>query len=285
MYFNSLFSVYFTLIPLWFAVRYKMRVVLAPRGMLGAGALKFSKRKKKLVLFVLKILGFPSKIIWHGTASTEILEIKKCFGEKIQVKLAANISAKMPEFLIAKQKEETELNLFFLSRISQKKNLIDAINYLKEIKDCYKINFSIIGPIGEKSYWEKCKLLINNLPKHITVNYLGAIPNLKLSPILKQQHVMLLPTFHENFGHVILEAFQHGCPVILSDQTPWKNLKKKQIGYDLPLNTPQNFVKAIEIFVKMNEKEFHQWSLKAFNFAKKFCDNKEIIESNKRLFI
>jgi glycosyltransferase involved in cell wall biosynthesis len=285
VYFNSLFSVYFTLLPLWFAVKYNMRVVLAPRGMLGAGALNLSKRKKQVVLWFLKMSGIPNKIIWQGTASTEILEIKKCFGEKMQVKLAANLSATMPKSLVLKQKEVATLNLFFLSRISEKKNLIGALHYLNQVKDCYQINFSIIGPIGAPAYWEECEVFIKKLPKHITVNYLGAIPNLELPEILKEQQVMLLPTFHENFGHVILEALQQGCPVILSDQTPWLDLEKKKIGYDIALDKPEDFIFAIESLAKMNEEDYQQWSWNAFNFATEFCNNKEIMEANRDLFV
>ena len=285
VYFNSLFSVYFALLPLWFAVKYNMRVVLAPRGMLGAGALNLSKRKKQLVLLFLKMSGIPNKIIWQGTASTEILEIKKCFGEKMQIKLAANLSATMPESLVPKQKEVATLNLFFLSRISEKKNLIGALHYLNQVKDCYQINFSIIGPIGAPAYWEECEVFIKKLPKHITVNYLGAIPNLELPEILKEQQVMLLPTFHENFGHVILEALQQGCPVILSDQTPWLDLEKKKIGYDIALDKPEDFIFAIESLAKMNEEDYQQWSWNAFNFATEFCNNKEIMEANRDLFV
>ena len=284
VYFNSLFSVYFTLLPLWFAVKYNMRVVLAPRGMLGSGALNLKKRKKQLALWFLKMSGISNKIIWQGTASTEVLEIKICFGEKMQVKLAPNLSARTPEFLITKQKEIATLNLFFLSRISEKKNLIGALNYLKEVKECYQINFSIIGPIGEPGYWNECELLINKLPKHITVNYFGAIPNLELPEVLKQQQVLLLPTFNENFGHVILEALQAGCPVILSNQTPWLDLNKKKIGYDIDLDKPEDFISAIECFAKMNEEDYQQWSLNAFNFATEFTNNKDIINANRDLF-
>jgi glycosyltransferase involved in cell wall biosynthesis len=285
VYFNSLFSLYFSLLPLWFAVKYNMRVVLAPRGMLGAGALNLSKRKKQLVLLFLKMSGIPNKIIWQGTANSEILEIKKNFGEKIQVKLAANLSAKMTDVLISKQKEKDTLNLFFLSRISEKKNLVGALKYLNEINSRYHINFSIIGPIGEENYWNECEGLIKNLPKHITIDYLGAIPNLELPEVLKKQEVLLLPTFNENFGHVILEAFQAGCPVILSNQTPWLDLEKKKIGYDISLDNPKDFIFAIEAFANMALEDYQQWSLNAFQFAKDFCNNKEILQENRELFL
>ena len=284
VYFNSLFSTYFTLIPLFFAINYKMRIVLAPRGMLGLGALKLKKRKKQLALYFLKIMGIPKKIIWQGTSITEILEIKKCFGENIHLKLAPNLSAKMTEIFIPKEKEIATLELFYLSRISKKKNLIAALNYLEKVRNCYQINFSIIGPIGEMQYWKECKLLINNLPKHISVNYLGAIPNSELPELLKKQQVLLLPTYNENFGHVILEAFQAGCPVILSNQTPWQDLEKKKIGYDIDLDKPIDFTFAIEYFAKMSEEDYQKWSLNAFNFALNFCNNKAIIDANRDLF-
>ncbi|WP_298780292.1 glycosyltransferase family 4 protein [uncultured Polaribacter sp.] len=284
VYFNSLFSVYFSLLPLWFAVRYKKRVVLAPRGMLGAGALKLSKRKKQVVIWLLKLTGIPKKIAWQGTAVSEIDEINKCFGEDVHTHLAPNLSAKMAVTCIQKEKQENNLKLFFLSRISVKKNLIGALNFLKEVNKQYQITFTIIGPVGEESYWEECELLIKKRPNNITIHVVGAIPNLELPKLLSEQHVLLLPTFHENFGHVILEAFQQGCPVILSDQTPWKLLKEQQIGYDIPLGNSKNFTTAIEVFAKMKEDEYQEWSLNAFDFAKKFCNSKEIIEANRTLF-
>jgi len=285
VYFNSLFSVYFSLLPLCFAVSYKIRVVLAPRGMLGEGALQLNRWRKRLVLLGLKLSGIPNKIIWQGTANSEISEIKKNFGEKIQVKLAPNLSAKMTDVLISKQKEKDTLNLFFLSRISEKKNLVGALKYLNEINSRYHINFSIIGPIGEENYWNECEGLIKNLPKHITVDYLGSFPNLELPEVLKKQQVLLLPTFNENFGHVILEAFQAGCPVILSNQTPWLDLEKKKIGYDISLDNPKDFIFAIEAFANMELEDYHQWSLNAFQFAKDFCNNKEILQENRELFL
>jgi glycosyltransferase involved in cell wall biosynthesis len=46
---------------------------------------------------------------------------------------------------------------------------------------------------------------------------------------------MVLPTYNENFGYVILEALLAGCPVILSDQPPWRDLEARQVGWTIPL--------------------------------------------------
>lgn len=160
----------------------------------------------------------------------------------------------------------------------------DALSYLNPVDSNFKINFSIIGPIGEPSYWKECEVLIKKMPKHIRIKYLGAILNLKLPEVLEKLHVLLLPTFHENFGHVIVEAFQNGCPVILSDLTPWNALEKKGIGFDIPLNTPKNFLQAIENFASMDQSTFNKKSDSTFKFAKENNNTKESIEAYRVLF-
>ena len=45
-----------------------------------------------------------------------------------------------------------------------------------------------------------------------------------------------MPTTHENFGHAVVEAWAHGRPVLLSDQTPWRGLAELDLGWDLQLD-------------------------------------------------
>ncbi|HMT30487.1 MAG TPA: glycosyltransferase, partial [Bacteroidia bacterium] len=69
---NSLFSFYFTILPL-IAVRnlkIKCNVVAGPRGMLSRGALSIKPLKKKIFIEASKIFGLFKNVIWH--ASTEI---------------------------------------------------------------------------------------------------------------------------------------------------------------------------------------------------------------------
>ena len=50
-----------------------------------------------------------------------------------------------------------------------------------------------------------------------------------------RSHALLMPTTHENFGHAVVEAWAHGRPVLLSDQTPWRGLSEAGLGWDVPL--------------------------------------------------
>ena len=66
--------------------------------------------------------------------------------------------------------------------------------------------------------------------------------------------MFFLPTLGENFGHVIAES-----PVLISDQTPWRNLKNHGVGWDLPLNDPDSFRKAIVESANKSSEDYINW--------------------------
>jgi glycosyltransferase involved in cell wall biosynthesis len=285
IYFNSLFSLNFTLKPLLLTRASRTKIILAPRGMLGIGALRIKKRKKQLYLKLFKFIGLNNNIIWHATTISEASEIKRHFGENGNVRTATNLSAVMLGNLGHKIKYINQLNIFFLSRISKKKNLGAALEFLYKVKSECKIRFNIIGPIEDVVYWNECRRIIGEMPLNIQVNYLGAVPNYELKQHLKDQHFMLLPTHHENFGHVIMESWQNACPVIISDKTPWEDLKQKNIGFDIPLEEVENFVNAIEKAAGMDQTEYDRWSKAAFDFAQEYCNNPKAVEASRNLFL
>lgn len=284
IYLNSMFSIKFSMLPLLAALKANKQVVLAPRGMLGQGALRLGSLKKKVFIAAFKLFNIHKKIVWQATAESEKNEIEAVFGKKIKIKIAPNLGKQVVTKPTKNAKVENEVNLFFLSRISKKKNLLAAIQYLKLVESKHIINFDIIGPIEEELYWNDCLNLVKGLNKNVKVNYVGAIPNHDLQKALENYHFMLLPTFNENFGHVIMEAWQNACPVIISDQTPWRDLEDKNIGWDISLDKVDTFVKAIEQTAKMNEEEYIKWSDASFGFAKSFNESPELIEANKKLF-
>ena len=156
-YFNSFFSYKFTSLPLFIVKKVKptAEIILAPRGMLGEGALKIKAPKKKLFIELAKILNFYKNITWHASSELEAKEIKGIFGKKTKnIKVAIDISILPKTEKIEKEKEPNSLRLFFLSRITDKKNLLGAIKILSSISQG-NITYDIIGPVGNQSYWEE----------------------------------------------------------------------------------------------------------------------------------
>lgn len=281
-YFNSLFSVSFTLLPLIIA-RYsplKGKVLLAPRGMLGEGALQIKGFKKTLFIGLSKLGGIFSNIKWHATSEQERKEILKVFPDA-NVLVASNFpdAKEFPSFQ-PKKKEINQLKLFFLSRISEKKNLHFALKILTQIPEPIAVEFDIFGPVEDQEYWKKCQKEINRLQskKNIQVRVLGEVPNDALFSFIKSHHTFLLPTLNENYGHAIVEAFKNGSPVIISNKTPWRGLAGKKAGFDISLQDEEKFKEAIELFAEMDEITFNKWSEGAFQLAKEIVEEEEELQ-------
>ena len=81
-----------------------------------------------------------------------------------------------------------------------------------------------------------------------------------------------------------MEAWQNDCPVVNSDQTPWRKLSDKKIGWDISLDKSDTFVEVIEQVAKMGLGEYTKWSESSFSFAKVFNESPELLEANKTLF-
>ncbi|MFN1835375.1 glycosyltransferase family 4 protein [Balneola sp. MJW-20] len=285
IYINSMLSLNFALKPLM-ALRNRLQdVILAPRGMLGKGALSLKPVKKKLFLWLFRMLGVGKKITWHATSPDEVAEIQEQFGETIKFHTVRNLPSVMPEQCPEKNKEPGDLKLFFLSRISSIKNLSAALEYLAMMDSICTIRFTIFGPLEEPSYWQECCRLIEKLPDHIHVEYRGTLPHPEIEEQINDQHLMILPTLNENYGHVIVEAWQNACPVIISDNTPWKNLEEKSVGFDISLDQPERFVKGIEKMAGMDQKEFERWSNAAFEYGRSITYDEEVLNIYRKMFM
>ncbi len=283
VYFNSLFSVKFTLLPLYF-IKKRMpdgSIILAPRGMLGNGALELKKVKKNIFLKLGKLSGLFSGILWHATTSDEAEDIRNTF-DNAKIVIAENIPRISSGY---SQKEKKDITKFvFISRISKKKNILYAIKILNNLKTGSNIIFDIFGPSEDQNYEQICKIEAENNPGNISVNFKEEIAHNKVINTLKKYHFFLFPTLHENYGHAVFEAFSAGCPVIISDKTPWKNLEEKKIGWDINLQDKDKFRKVIQKCIDMTQEEYDKMSLNAFNFAKNNSANSKSVKQTKKLF-
>ena len=88
------------------------------------------------------------------------------------------------------------------------------------------MTFDIFGPANDPAYWAECEQLISRLPAHVKVHYRELIPNVDVAATLAGYDLFLLPTRGENFGHAIFDALEVGLPVLISDQTPWRELER-----------------------------------------------------------
>ena len=286
-YFNSVFSIALSLRPLRLVRRLKpaARLVLAPRGMLGAGALQIKPLRKKLFLAAARLAGWFRDIRWHVSSEQEAGEVRAVFGPDCEVCVAPNVS--LPELpgWQHRSKASGEVGFYFLSRVSPKKNLFTALRLLAKTDPGSRIRFDIYGPIDDAAYGAQCLDALQQLPPHVAATYHGPLPPEAIRARLAGSHFLLLPTQHENFGHVVLEAFAASCPVILSDQTPWRNLTAQKLGWDLPLHDEAAWVEAIATATEMDEETYRLWSAAAYAHAEAHAGSAASLEANRRVFL
>lgn len=284
LYLNSLFSRLFTVYPLKWKQQGKLKskIVLAPRGMLGDGALAIKSFKKKIFLMVAKSFGWFKDITWQSTSAQESSEIRKRIGKEAQIIEVSNLPKAAGQGQ-AISKKAGELRLCFISRISEKKNLNFAIDILKEI-NTVQIQFDVFGPIEDEIYWGNCRENAKPLPAHITFNYKGSLKPEAIGDTLGNYHALFLPTRNENYGHIIVEALQHGRPVILSDQTPWRDLEKVQVGFDIPLTDKPAFVKAVTTLAGTDQSGFDAITKACRSYISKALNVEAIKNQYKTMF-
>lgn len=262
------------------AKKYHIHVLLAPRGELCEGALNIKKYKKVPYIFVLRMLGLVNKIHFQSTSNEETEAIQSWLKANVKyIHLLDNIPS-IPKITYQKNnKKSGEGKFIFLSRIHPKKNLLNAISYFRGAKG--KALFDIYGPIEDVSYWDECQKEIGSLPKNVKVEYKGLVNHDGVHDVFSQYDAFLFPTLSENYGHVIAESLSVGTPVIISDQTPWRQLKATGVGWDISLNQSEDFTHAINAVVEMNDTDYNLMRKNAI----KFINEKFSIERLKEQYI
>jgi glycosyltransferase involved in cell wall biosynthesis len=263
----------------------KLPVVLAPEGEFSKGAINLKAGKKKSFLTFALPLGLYDKIKWKAVSQAEKEDITREIGERGEILVAANMPPRtiLENFDITTKppKKQGEMRLIFLSRISPKKNLKFALELLSKIKG--RAQFDIYGSIEDEKYWAECENIIKRLPKTIVVNFRGAISHDEAAATFSKYHFFLFPTLGENFGHVVIESLAAATPVILSDQTPWRDLTRTNVGWDLPLDNVSEWLGVLQKCVEMSQSEFGEMSGSARRFAVGWLAAPDVEAANRKV--
>jgi glycosyltransferase involved in cell wall biosynthesis len=258
-------------------------VIIAPRGGFSRGAMNIRGWKKTPYLLASRMLCAERNILWHATSDLEADDIGRCIGPGARIAIAPNVrSCEEISVERAEPKRPGVLRLVFLSRITPKKNLLGAIRALRFIAG--RISLDIYGPIGDLQYWHACEMEARRLPQNVRIDYRGTVAPADVMATLAQYDAMFLPTLGENFGHAIVESLAAGCPVIISDRTPWRNLVSSGVGWDVPLESAAGFERVLAELAAMDEPAHRAMRGSAQAYARRFLANDHAVEQTRRLF-
>ncbi len=286
IYLNSMYSYRFSVLPLLFSWRNKIfaQVVLAPRGMLQEGALQFKTAKKKLFINLLNFMGVPQKVSFHATDEQENKDIHRYFPKAKSVMEIPNFSAPLPPHTKTIEKIPFRLRAVYISRIIPKKNILFFLQVLKKLPADIQLHFDIYGEVEDQNYWEQAKQIIGTLPENISVQDHGALPHEKVNETLGANHIFVLPSKGENFGHAIFESWSAARPCLISDKTPWHHLKKQLTGWDLSLDNEQPWLNAVIEAGNWDQPAFDSWCRSSREFAARHVEQFNLKQAYLKLF-
>lgn len=258
--------------------RLRCPLLIAPRGEFSPGALGIKRRKKRAFLSIGRLLRLDRGVIWHATAAEEAEDIRRILGESVRLLVAPPPFTADSRPLALRQKRPGELEIAFVSRISPKKNLLGAIEVLAGLPG---VRLSAYGPKESMEYWTLCQERARETGVALIDG--GTLAPSDVRGAFEQAHLFLFPTLGENYGHVIAESLTAGTPVLLSDQTPWRDLQIKGVGWDLALENLEGFRRAVEEMRAMDEHEFAVKSRQAYEYARARSQESATVEENRTL--
>jgi glycosyltransferase involved in cell wall biosynthesis len=116
-------------------------------------------------------------------------------------------------------KPNQTINLLFIGSLSAHKGidtLIDGFSHLTCHQPQSRLRLIIAGQ--KTLFYPTIKQKINSLPKSVAtkIKFIFNFPQTKLQKLIDNSYLLILPSHHESFGLVVIEAWARGKPVIVS---------------------------------------------------------------------
>ncbi len=274
---NSLFSLRFSLLPLWASRRLPgVQTIVAPRGMLGAAALAIKPVKKRIFLAVARA-GFRG-VRWHASTEREAEEIRLRF-PSAKVFVAQNLPAPPPTMGPPRPRDRWVLAV--VGRIHPVKRVHVVLEALAAYGGDHPWELHIVGPPEDAAYMNQCRTAADACK--YPVFFHGGLAPEAVGQVLDGAHYLISPTQQENFGHAIVEAWSRGCGVVISDQTPWRQLEAQGIGWDGPVSDGA-WTRGLHQMLQLTPGEWEAMSARARAFYRSQVLDDQVLAANQRIF-
>jgi glycosyltransferase involved in cell wall biosynthesis len=277
-YIQGVFSRYFSIYPLiWWHQAKQEKAIVATRGMFHTSALQVKRFKKLLFLYLARIMGWYHHVYFHSTNPEETAQLKKILGREATYIEASNFP-RLLAFNEHKNKTDRVLKILNVARISPEKNTLFLLDSLQHVIG--EVTVTIVGNYADSGYFQQFLRKRDSLPPNVKVNYIGHKPIHELPEFYATHDIFVMPTTGENFGHAIIEALSAGLPCLISKNTPWNGLEESSAGFNLDFDS-EKYSEMIDFYFNMTQKEYHQASLS----ARQYAEDRVNIEKTKEAYI
>lgn len=112
------------------------------------------------------------------------------------------------EYLTEPTEQEGKTQVLFVGRITPKKGQKRVLEYLSPRSSTYDVD--IVGEKADDEYYDQ----LGDWKEHCQ----GFVDRHELEDYYKSADIVVVPSYHENFGITAIEGIAHGCIVIVSDR-------------------------------------------------------------------
>ena len=171
IYINGVLSRFFSILPVYlFHKKYKL--IVAPRGMLGDGALAIKRKRKYLYLQTIKHFTIYNKVLWHANSTIELSEIKRFFSVK-NYKVIPNLSKDYSHVSYNMKNKNDTVRFVSVCRVNSIKNIDFFLEVLSDIK--FNCSYNIVGSREYELYYNKLLARVSTLPSNISEFYWSCV--------------------------------------------------------------------------------------------------------------
>ena len=141
--------------------------------------------------------------------------------------------------------------LLYVGRIEPLKGLdilIGAVALLENVADTRLL--VVGGKLGQDAELDRLRYMAAQLGIGDMVTFAGSVPQTELPSYYSAADVFVLPSYHESFGLVALEAMACGTPVVVSRVGGLNTfVKNGETGYLIPWHCPEPFAQRLDMLL------------------------------------
>jgi glycosyltransferase involved in cell wall biosynthesis len=214
--------------PGWIARRAQKPLIVSPRGMLGAAAVRFSSLRKQIFWRGLQASAVRGATCLHATSRQEHDDIR-AFGLLNPIAIVPN-GVDVPAYDPKMKAGTSQKTVLYLGRLHPKKGIDQLIAAWARLEHGHPgWQLEIVGPlIG--SYPDELRRMIAQAGIK-RARLAGPLYGADKTRAYQRSDLFVLPTLNENFGNTIAESLAMGTPVITTKGAPWEGIVAHNCGW------------------------------------------------------
>lgn len=141
--------------------------------------------------------------------------------------------------------EGEKINLLYVGLVNKNKNIETTIKACQMLLDVgFDVKYTIIGKIKD----EKQKMLIE---KPFFIDYVEHLSKEELINYYRKSDIFVMPSIHETFGIVYIEAMSQGLPLIYTRGQGFDGqFKEGEVGYKVSSDSPSEIFEKVKDIVE-----------------------------------